>query len=123
MDEKYRQWIEAHVGENAYGNCHQFTHEMASNFPELKVVRGHYYCLAWGQRAHWWCVLPDGTNIDPTASQFPTKGKGVYVQHVEGEPEPTGKCPDCGAYCYNHEQFCSENCERSYMAYMRTGIL
>jgi hypothetical protein len=34
---------------------------------------------------------------------------------------PTGKCPNCGNMCYNHDQMCSKRCEVSYMAYLNSN--
>jgi hypothetical protein len=47
--------------------------------PTLTLVRGHYLDPIWGEQEHWWCVKPDGTVVDPTAKQFPSKGNGVYI--------------------------------------------
>jgi hypothetical protein len=43
-----------------------------------------------------------------TASQFPSKGRGSYVQWNEDDPEPTGKCLECGEYTYDGKQMCSD---------------
>lgn len=100
---------------------------MVAAFPELKRVRGHYFCSIWGQRAHWWCEAPDGTIIDPTSSQFPSKdetaprGFGVYVPWKEGEEEPTGKCQNCLDYTYGGATFCSDTCEAEAIAELNRG--
>lgn len=114
---KYAQWIDDYQGE-VCGMCASLSQQMVDAFPELKRVRGHYIDPLWGPREHWWCVAPDGSIVDPTASQFPTKGGGTYVPHVEGSPEPTGKCLDCGGYCFNGDTFCSPECERSTRSYL-----
>jgi hypothetical protein len=101
----------------AYGACREVTERLAAQFPELRRVRGHYYCVTWGERAHWWLVDPEGNIVDPTASQFPSKGKGQYVEWVEGTKEPTGRCPNCGDLCYDGGYCCSENCGIAYAAY------
>ena len=90
IDRKYADWILANVEGDGYGQCKEVTRQMAEAFPELKRIRGHYYCWAWGERAHWWLADANGTIIDPTAQQFPSKGKGEYVPWPEGAPEPTG---------------------------------
>lgn len=95
----YQEWIEENVPDS-YGACREVTKDMQKEFPELRRVRGHYYCWVWGKREHWW--LEDGEVIDPTASQFPSKGKGRY-EEWQGL-EPTGKCPNCGEYCFEGEQ-------------------
>ncbi len=102
-----------------YGRCAEVTQQMVEEFPELMRVRGHYYDLVWGEREHWWCVDPFGEIVDPTKDQFPTKGTGEYVLWVEGTPEPTGMCPNCGEYCYDGRSLCSDNCEIAYLAYLR----
>lgn len=110
----YAEWIAENVAET-YGRCAEMTLAMVTQFPELRRVRGHYHCRFWGAREHWWCVAPDGKIIDPTAAQFPSKGHGEYIEHIEGSPEPTGKCPDCGGYTYKGNTFCSPECEESTM--------
>lgn len=116
VEQKYKDWIQQNVSET-YGRCAEVTEIMSVVFPELIRVRGHYYCPSWGQRAHWWLVTDRGVVIDPTAEQFPSKGLGLYQQHEESDPEPTGKCPNCGAYCYNSEELCSPKCQYEYVAY------
>jgi hypothetical protein len=110
----YTEWIETYQGQ-VYGMCASLTQQMIEAFPELKRVRGHYLDPVWGRREHWWCVAPDGSIVDPTKSQFPSKGMGPYKEHVEGTPEPTGKCHNCGDYCYNGHSFCSLECEKDTM--------
>lgn len=88
----YIEWIHEHVKNDGYGQCAEVTERMAQAFPELKRVRGHYYDIHWGERAHWWLVTPDGHIVDPTAAQFPTQGRGHYELWDESEQEPTGKC-------------------------------
>jgi hypothetical protein len=117
IDRKYADWIVDNVQDTGYGQCKEITQKMAADFPELTRVRGHYYCWAWGERAHWWLVDPNGTIIDPTAQQFPSKGKGEYLPWEEGSPEPTGMCPNCGDPCYDGQTCCSESCAQAYVAY------
>lgn len=121
METKYLNWISEHVP-NAYGKCSEVTLSMVNAFPELRRVRGWYYCIIWGERMHWWCVAPNGEIIDPTAEQFPSKGSGVYVEHEEGQPLPTGKCPNCGEYCYNYDPICSEHCEIEYISFLKQSV-
>ncbi len=120
MLETYKKWIAENVKGNGYGECSEITEQMAEAFPELTRVRGHYYCSAWGERTHWWLVTSDDEIIDPTVEQFPSKGKGVYDSWVEGTEEPTGKCPNCGGYCYGSRYFCSNSCGVEYSAYCST---
>lgn len=117
----YAAWIVANVTE-PYGRCAEETTRMVGIFPELRRVRGHYYCSVWGERTHWWLVAPDGAIIDPTADQFPSAGAGVYIEHVEGNPEPTGRCPNCDGYIWDGGVVCSDACARAYERYIMSGI-
>ncbi len=121
----YDEWIAANhpTYESVYGRCAEATKKMVEAFPELKRVAGHYYDLAIGEREHWWCVAPDGSVVDPTAAQFPTKGRGVYAELDPDAPVPTGRCMDCGAYVYNCDTFCSPECEAATRRYLETGEL
>lgn len=112
----YEKWIAENVKET-YGKCAEITLLMQEEFPELKRVRGHYYCLIWGERTHWWLVDELDNIIDPTKDQFPSKGVGHYEPWIEGSPEPTGKCPNCGELIYTGRELCSEECFNSYVAY------
>ena len=113
----YVEWIARSVDGDGLGECAEITQMMLGAFPELKRVRGHYMCPWWGECAHWWLTAPDGSIVDPTAKQFPSEGQGEYVPHVEGFAEPTGKCPNCGGYCWTGETCCSEQCHHQYAAY------
>jgi hypothetical protein len=120
MNQLYRDWISKNVTET-YGYCAEVTEQMAKSFPELRRVRGHYYCTVWGERGHWWLVDEEGNVVDPTADQFPSKGNGVYVEWDDSLPEPSGMCPNCGDYCYDGNYFCSKHCESSYTAFVMGG--
>jgi len=115
----YDEWI-ANVS-NPLGRCKEVTLQMQEVFPELKRVRGHYYCWIWGRREHWWLRDPDGKPVDPTAAQFPSKGEGIYEEWVEGDPEPTGKCLNCGEYVYDDGNFCNDSCRRAFMLDLMGG--
>ena len=110
MKDKYKNWIEANV-KKVYGQCKDVTKDMAKAFPELKRVRGFYHC-SWlsKKREHWWLVDKDKNIIDPTVRQFLSGGVGEYEEWIEGSKEPTGKCMNCGAYCYDHKNACSDSC-------------
>lgn len=97
---------------NNYGKCAEITLQKQKQHPELKRIRGHYDCPIWGKRKHWWLIDIDGKIIDPTKAQFPSKGIGKYIPWIEGSPEPTGKCLECGDYTFNSQHFCSSECER-----------
>jgi hypothetical protein len=117
MNGQYLDWIAANVTGDGYGKCKEVTEKMASAFPELTRVRGHYYCPWWGERAHWWLTTPDGDIVDPTKTQFPSRGMGHYEPWDETAQAPTGKCPNCSGYCYNHQTCCSDECHNAYAAY------
>lgn len=73
------------------GKCKEMSEALVAADPSLTLVRGHYYDADWGPQQHWWCVAPDGTIIDPTKDQFPSKGAGFY--------EPFNgwcTCEECG---------------------------
>jgi len=120
MKTQYKDWIEKNVEGDGHGKCAEVTLAMQSAFPELVRIRGHYHCISWGKREHWWLVDSSGEVVDPTANQFPTKGAGGYVEHDESQPEPTGMCPNCGGYCYNGSSVCDDYCERQYAAYLNS---
>jgi len=121
MQEKYKKWIEDNVTE-AYGKCAEVTAAMVAAFPELTRVRGHYYCYGWGERTHWWLTAPDGSIVDPTKDQFPSKGNGEYVPLPANAPEPTGKCPNCGELIYNGGDFCDDHCGHAYVAFIHASL-
>jgi hypothetical protein len=94
------------------GKCKAMA-ESLSKEHNLSLVRGHYFCPIWNRdEPHWWCTKPDGTIIDPTAKQFPSKGLGVYTE-FDGFVE----CAQCGkqtqeedAKFYGNFPFCSTPC-------------
>ncbi len=113
MKYEYTQWIKENVFK-FYGQCAPVTKQMQSVFPELERVRGHYFCEFWGKREHWWLKDAGGVIVDPTKMQFPSGGRGDYREWLEGDPEPTGKCMECGGYCYRSASFCSARCEGAF---------
>ncbi len=104
----YQEWIDQQTDVT----CRIVTKQMAKEFPELRRVRGHYYCWVWDKREHWWLTNGDEI-IDPTASQFPSKGEGRYEEFDDG-PEPTGMCLECGEYTFNGEQV-HEQCYTAFV--------
>lgn len=116
MKADYQKWIAENVVELGYGECHHYAQKMAAAFPELTYVQGYYYCPLWGERMHGWCIDPDNNVVDPTASQFPSKGNGYY-DIVKEEDAPIGKCMECGNYIYTgsySSMFCCPECESAY---------
>jgi hypothetical protein len=119
MRPEYSAWIKANVDGDGFGFCRSYAEKMVKAFPELRVVRGHYYCVVWGQRGHWWCETEAREIVDPTAAQFPSKGAGVYDGFTGDDSElPTGRCPNCGEFCFHGKSFCSDDCGRSYVAWI-----
>ena len=112
--DKYKSWIEDNIKGSVLGKCKEKCEQMLKSFPELKLIRGHYYCSLWGERSHWWLVDLSGEIIDPTSSQFPSKGKGPYVPLDEDAEEPIGRCINCGELCFESNggdsSVCSYKC-------------
>lgn len=52
------------------GKCKQLSEEAVRNNPELRLVRGHYYCTSWGKEAHWWTVKPNGEILTQLKTSF-----------------------------------------------------
>lgn len=107
----YDAWIEAYKAKHksVRGLCQNATKAMVEAFPELQRVRGHVVGLG----AHWWCVTPDGSIIDPTVCQFPfVPASSSYEPFDESLAHtlPTGKCQNCGGYLYYQAQACDEAC-------------
>jgi len=95
------------------GKCREMSEELVAADPTLKLVRGYYHCPIWGKQAHWWATKPDGTIVDPTVAQFPTKGAGAAYEEFDG----TIECEQCGksvheddAYLVEHHAYCSDQC-------------
>lgn len=95
------------------GKCKEMSEQLVKEDPLLRLVRGHYFCPVWGKQPHWWCELPDGTVIDPTVNQFPTKGDGAYYVEFNG----ICNCSECGkeikeedAQFESNYVFCSGQC-------------
>lgn len=109
---EYKVWIATNV-DNPRNKCRDYSHAMAAAFPELKLVRGHYIDLYNGTPdPHWWLETSEGEKVDPTLAQFLDGGRGQYIPWDESNPEPTGKCMNCGGYCYDNAHHCSDACEK-----------
>ena len=94
------------------GKCKEFVDAAIINDPTLKAVRGYYYDWQWGEQQHWWCVRPDGSIYDPTALQFPSAGKGDYIEF-----DGYFNCEGCGvrikeeaATTYGRHVYCGGEC-------------
>lgn len=94
------------------GKCKEMSEALAKANPALRVVRGHYFDPEWGAEPHWWCVDKDGKVHDPTALQFPSEGRGEYVE-FDGWLE----CEECGKSIHENETtfngnhgYCSNEC-------------
>jgi len=124
--DRYEAWIEEYLErvQNPLGRCHDATNEMKTAFPELTVVPGHVETGIWGRRGHVWLTAPDGTIVDPTASQFP-----AIFEYEPWTPDSLvrlGKCMSCGEEIWGkvpslHEDHgskcvCSPECERELTA-------
>jgi hypothetical protein len=123
----YTMWITENypTKESARRMCAEATIEMLLVFDELKRVRGlasveEPWDLPPTRTPHWWCVTPEGTIIDPTAHQYPTKILS-YEEADESKGPPTGKCPNCGGLCYTQEYLCSDKCSQEYMTYLNSN--
>jgi len=99
------------------GKCKELSEAAIALDPTLRLVRGHYYCPMWGQQDHWWCEKPDGTIVDPSVNQFPSKGMGEY-EEFNGVCE----CAQCGKEVSEDEAIlegryalCSENCRLRFV--------
>src|ERR1700741_407442 len=62
------------------GKCKELSENAVKADSSLILCRGHYYDFLWGEQAHWWCKKKDGTIVDLTKDQFPSKGSGKYVE-------------------------------------------
>lgn len=100
------------------GKCREMSEQLVAADPSLTLVRGHYFCPIWNsEEPHWWCVKNDGTVVDPTAMQFPSKGMGVYTP-FNGAVE----CAECGKEVAEEQArfdgryaFCSYRCNGRFV--------
>ena len=99
------------------GRCKELAEAAVLQDPMLKLVRGHYYCYAYGEQPHWWCEKPDGTIVDPSARQFPSNGNGAYAPF-----NGTIECSNCGkemqekdAHFDSNYAFCSGVCNMRFV--------
>lgn len=116
----YQEWISQQGC--VTGRCLEVCRAMHEVFPELKLVRGFYYCHVTGKTyPHWWLETQLAIIVDPTAKQFMSSVMGDYVRIDESKPEPTGICCNCGNPCYNNALLCSKKCTTEYAAFCMNG--
>lgn len=121
---KYVEWIQSNIKsrEDYWRTCSSVTLRMKEAFPELIRVRGHYNDIWFGPQPHWWLKTEEGVIIDPTCRQFSEtqswdlSGHHSLYEEVDEEHCPTGKCINCGDYCYNGRETCREECYNEFRA-------
>jgi len=122
MENHYFAWIQQNYPntEMAKNQCDKATTAMMKEFPELTRVRGHVIDGFAHKHEHWWLATQDGSIVDPTAIQF--SGILGYQPLDESQPQPIGKCRECGDYVYPNPEgmteFCSNKCSKAYMSYL-----
>ena len=123
IKEKYQNWIDQNVMV-ARNNCEFFSKEITKTFPELTLVRGHYYDPLGYVTEHWWTKDKKGKIVDPTAEQFAgPKIIEMYEEWDESQPEPVGICANCGKHVFfPNNTVCSEKCHKEYLAYITGAI-
>lgn len=99
------------------GKCKEMSEALVVADPTLTLVRGYYFCPIWGEQPHWWAKRPDGTIVDPTKDQFPSKGLGHYIE-FDGNIE----CSNCGKLIKEEDAdidgryaFCSYECHGHFV--------
>lgn len=69
---------------NVRYRCRELADKLVEQFPELRRAAGYYTPLGeTAPVAHWWCVAPDGSIVDPSAHQFLCMGEGEYAEVKE----------------------------------------
>ena len=122
MENTYFDWISLYYPsiEIAKNQCEKATIAMMKEFPELIRVRGHVIDGFAYKHEHWWLIDKEGSIVDPTAIQF--SGILGYLPLDESQPQPMGKCRECGDYVYPNPEgmteLCSKKCSKAYMSYL-----
>lgn len=111
--------VRAHPGYLEFrGRCKEMSEAACSEDTTLTLVRGHYFCPMWNtDEPHWWCVRQDGTILDPSKNQFPSRGLGIYTP-FDGRVS----CAECGKEIDEDEArfdsnyaFCSTRCNMRFV--------
>jgi hypothetical protein len=99
------------------GKCKEMSEALIADNPNLTLVRGYYMCPFWGEQPHWWVKDKDGTIIDPTKDQFPSKGRAEYVEF-----DGNIACSECGKSIKEEDAdidgnyaFCSYDCHARFV--------
>ena len=99
------------------GKCKEMSEAAVAVDPTLTLVRGHYVCPFWGEQAHWWCKRRDGSIVDPSKDQFPSKGHGAHLEF-----DGMVQCSECGKQMREEEAdyesnycFCSYECHGRFV--------
>lgn len=95
------------------GTCKQAVEALIQQRPELRAVRGHYFCPIWNSNeAHWWAETKAGDIVDPTKDQFASGGLGSYTEF-----DGVCHCEQCGKDVAEEDAFpcgnfavCSTEC-------------
>lgn len=79
----YQEWTEHFTKhwDDGDGLCYYATAALMRSFPELEARYGMVTLRGQEDDHHWWCIAPDGTVVDPTASQFDLCG-GIQNRRV-----------------------------------------
>lgn len=99
------------------GKCQEYSEQYVREHLGSRLVRGWYDCPIWGRQEHWWAEEADGTIVDLTKNQFPSRGIGEYIE-FDGVLE----CAQCGqkvpeetAVFNGHYPFCSYPCAMRFV--------
>lgn len=142
----YQAWIDdfiaEHDGDVRY-LCAAATIAICKAFPELREARGYlvdaragltdadfkdergHSKYPVGGPAHIWCVAPDGTIVDPTASQFGIPPEHLqYFEHDDAKHGtlPRGKCPNCGFFRYGPSVCDLPECAADYERWLQRSV-
>src|SRR5208282_4259262 len=106
----YTDWISeniSHDPKEVLYHCRGLVDKLVKQFPELRRVAGYYTPLGENYPiAHWWCVAPDESIVDPSAHQFMCMGEGEY-EEVKEENLPLRPCMDCGEDVFRMNKDCT----------------